>query len=119
MDSPQKPIGTILSSSDQGCSKPLRLSAEKDAERDGLAGWGFSGRSDHEPFIFRKIALPRFILEIDRPKHGEPIESFVLQPPYSEDREEYEKMYTLAEEATRAILSTCLSAAMNDFNKRE
>jgi peptidyl-tRNA hydrolase, PTH1 family len=63
--------------------------------------------------------FPRLKMGIGRPKHGEPIETFVLQPPYSEDREEYEKMYKAAEEAARAVLATCLAAAMNDFNKRE
>lgn len=63
--------------------------------------------------------FPRLKLGIGRPKHGEPVETFVLQPPYSEDREEFEKMIALAEEAAREVLSTCLSAAMNEYNRRE
>ncbi len=63
--------------------------------------------------------FPRLKVGIGRPKHGEPIETFVLQPPYPEDRETFEKMADQAEEAARAILANCLSAAMNDFNKRE
>ncbi len=61
----------------------------------------------------------RLKLGIGRPKHGEPVETFVLQPPYPEDRQEFETMTDHAEEAACAVLATCLSAAMNDFNKRE
>jgi len=63
--------------------------------------------------------FPRLKLGIGRPKHREPVETFVLQPPYSEDREEFEKMKARAEEAARAVLSSCLSAAMNDYNRTE
>lgn len=63
--------------------------------------------------------FPRLKLGIGRPRHDEPVETFVLQPPYPEDREEFEKMTAQAEAAARAVLATCLSAAMNEFNKRE
>ena len=63
--------------------------------------------------------FPRLKMGIGRPKHGEAVETFVLQPPYPEDREDFEKMTELAEEATRVILATCLSDAMNKFNRRD
>jgi PTH1 family peptidyl-tRNA hydrolase len=63
--------------------------------------------------------FPRLKMGIGRPKHGEQIETFVLQPPYPEDREEFEKMTIQAETAARAILATTLSDAMNQFNRRQ
>jgi PTH1 family peptidyl-tRNA hydrolase len=56
---------------------------------------------------------------IGRPKFGEPVETFVLQPPYPEDRDEFEKMVAQAEKAALAILATCLTDAMNEFNRRD
>lgn len=63
--------------------------------------------------------FPRLKLGVGRPRHREPIEAFVLQPPYAEDRQVFEEMTYLAEQAASAVLSTCLSSAMNEFNKRE
>ena len=63
--------------------------------------------------------FPRLKIGIGRPKHGEPVETFVLQPPYPEDRETFEKMTAQAEKAARAVLATCLSDAMNEFNRRD
>jgi len=63
--------------------------------------------------------FPRIKLGIGRPRHGEPVEAFVLQPAYSGERQEFEAMIARAEEAARAVLSTGLSAAMNDFNRAE
>ncbi len=63
--------------------------------------------------------FPRLKIGIGRPKFGEPIETFVLQPPYPEDREEFDKMLAQAEKAALAILATCLSDAMNEFNRRD
>ncbi len=60
----------------------------------------------------------RLKLGVGRPKHGEPVENFVLLPPYSEDREDYDKMLSQAEEAARSILAGCLTDAMNTFNRR-
>jgi len=62
--------------------------------------------------------FPRLKLGVGRPKHGEPVETFVLQSPYPEDREEFEKMTAQAEKAAHSIIDTCLSDAMNQFNKR-
>jgi PTH1 family peptidyl-tRNA hydrolase len=86
------------------------------ARRGGAGGHrGIQSLIDH----LGTSDFSRIKLGIGRPKHGEPVESFVLQPPYSEDREAYEKMYAQAEEAARMVLSTCLASAMNDFNRRE
>ncbi len=63
--------------------------------------------------------FPRLKMGVGRPKHGEPVETFVLQPPYPEDREEFEKMTAQAVTAARAILASCLSDAMNEFNRRD
>ena len=63
--------------------------------------------------------FPRLKVGIGRPKHGEPVEAFVLQPPYPEEREEFEKMTAQAQEAAQAILTTCLTDAMNKFNRRD
>lgn len=63
--------------------------------------------------------FPRLKLGIGRPRHGEPVETFVLQPPYSEDRQEFETLLDHAEKAAITILSTCLTAGMNEFNRRD
>jgi PTH1 family peptidyl-tRNA hydrolase len=86
------------------------------ARRGGAGGHkGIQSIIDH----LGTTDFPRLKIGIGRPKHNEPIETFVLQPPYPEDRDEFEKMTAQAEEAARAVLATCLSAAMNEFNKRE
>ena len=63
--------------------------------------------------------FPRLKMGIGRPKHDEPVETFVLQPPYPEDRQDFEKMTAQAEKAARAILASCLSDAMNEYNRRD
>ncbi len=63
--------------------------------------------------------FPRLKIGIGRPKHGEPVETFVLQPPYPEDREVFEKMTAQAEKAACTVLAACMSDAMNEFNRRE
>jgi len=85
------------------------------AKRGGSGGHkGIQSIIDH----LGSADFPRLKVGIGRPKHAEPIEDFVLQPPYAEDREVFEKMTEHAEEAVNAILSTCLSEAMNRFNQR-
>lgn len=85
--------------------------------RNGGAGGhrGIQSIIDH----LKTRNFPRLKLGIGRPRHDEPIESFVLQPPYTEDRKQFEEMIDQAERAAVAVLSTCLSAAMNEFNKRD
>ena len=63
--------------------------------------------------------FPRLKVGVGRPKHGEPVEEFVLLPPYAEDREDFEKTLVQAEEAARVVLAAGLSDAMNRFNRRD
>ncbi len=86
------------------------------ARRGGAGGHkGIQSIIDH----LGTTDFPRLKLGIGRPKHGEPVETYVLQPPYPEEREEFEELSVEAEEAARAVLSTCLSAAMNEFHRRD
>ncbi len=86
------------------------------AQRGGSGGHkGIQSIIDH----VGSSDFPRLKMGIGRPKHGEAVETFVLQPPYPEDREEFEKMTAQAEKAAHAILATCLSDAMNEFNRRD
>jgi PTH1 family peptidyl-tRNA hydrolase len=86
------------------------------AQRGGSGGHkGIQSIIDH----VGSSDFPRLKMGIGRPKHGEAVETFVLQPPYPEDREDFEKMTEHAEKAARAILATSLSDAMNKFNRRD
>ncbi|HOI94511.1 MAG TPA: aminoacyl-tRNA hydrolase [Syntrophobacter fumaroxidans] len=62
--------------------------------------------------------FPRLKLGIGRPLHGEPVESYVLQPPYAEDARTFEDMILLGEEVVRAVLAAGLSSSMNDYNRK-
>jgi len=117
-------VGEIISYFDIPCEQVLVIHDDLDLPfaRIRIARKGGAGGHRGIQSIIDQLGsinFPRIKIGIGRPKHGEPIESFVLQPPYSEDREQFEKMYTQAEEGARAVLSTCLATAMNDFNKRE
>jgi PTH1 family peptidyl-tRNA hydrolase len=86
------------------------------AQRGGAGGHkGVQSIIDHTG----SADFPRLKMGIGRPKYGEPVETFVLQPPYPEDREEFENMVAHAEKAAGVILATCLSDAMNEFNRRD
>jgi PTH1 family peptidyl-tRNA hydrolase len=86
------------------------------AQRGGSGGHkGVQSIIDHAG----SADFPRLKMGIGRPKFGEPVETFVLQPPYPEDREEFENMIAQAEKAAGAVLTTCLSEAMNEFNRRD
>jgi peptidyl-tRNA hydrolase, PTH1 family len=86
------------------------------AQRGGSGGHkGIQSIIDH----VGSSDFPRLKMGIGRPKHGEPVETFVLQPPYPEDRQDFEKMMEQAEKAARAILASCLSDAMNEYNRRD
>ena len=63
--------------------------------------------------------FPRLKLGIGKPEHGEPVETFVLAKPYPEQREVFAKMIDTGVEAAQAVLKSGLSAAMNQFNRRE
>ncbi len=86
------------------------------AQRGGSGGHkGIQSIIDH----VGSSDFPRLKMGIGRPKHAEPVETFVLQPPYPEERQDFEKMTVQAEKAARAILASCLSDAMNEFNRRD
>ena len=61
----------------------------------------------------------RLKLGIGKPAHGEPVESFVLDPAYPEEREESHATIALAEEAARFAVASGLSEAMNRYNRRK
>ncbi|MCE5335922.1 MAG: aminoacyl-tRNA hydrolase [Desulfobacteraceae bacterium] len=86
------------------------------AQRGGSGGHkGIQSIIDH----LGKASFARLKLGIGRPKHGEAIETFVLQPPYPEDRQEFEQMIDLAEKTACAALGSGIAAAMNEFNRRD
>ncbi len=86
------------------------------AQRGGSAGHkGIQSIIDH----IGSPDFPRLKIGIGRPKHGEPVETFVLQLPYPEDRETFEKMTAQAEKAAQTVLASCLSDAMNEFNRHD
>jgi PTH1 family peptidyl-tRNA hydrolase len=86
------------------------------AQRGGSGGHkGVQSIIDH----VGNADFPRLKMGVGRPNHAEPVETFVLQPPYPEDREEFETMIAQAEKAADAVLATCLSDAMNEFNRRD
>ena len=63
--------------------------------------------------------FPRLKLGIGRPAHAEPVESYVLRPPYVEETPAFDDMVERGFEAVRTVLSTGLVAAMNRFNRQE
>jgi len=60
--------------------------------------------------------FPRLKLGIGRPQHREPVEAYVLQPPYGEQEHEFAQMVLHGVEVTRAVLSVGLDDSMNRFN---
>ncbi len=87
-----------------------------------LAQRGGAGGHKGVQSIIEHVGGPDFArlkIGVGRPKHGEPIEEFVLLPPYSEDREDFQNMLARAEETARAVLAGRLCEAMNKFNRRD
>jgi peptidyl-tRNA hydrolase, PTH1 family len=94
----------------------LPLARIRIAQRGGSGGHrGIQSIMDH----VGGSDFARLKIGVGRPKHGEPVEDFVLLPPYAEDRENFQKAIVQAEEAVRAVLSADLAEAMNRFNRRE
>ncbi len=85
--------------------------------RQGGAGGhrGISSIMDH----LGTRDFPRVKLGIGRPLHGEPVESYVLQPPYPEDAGLFMQMIDLGVEVVRSVISSGVSAAMNKYNRKE
>lgn len=63
--------------------------------------------------------FPRLKLGIGRPRYGETIESYVLRAPYPDEAAVFTHMVERGFEALQVILSTGLTAAMNQFNRHE
>ncbi len=63
--------------------------------------------------------FPRLKLGIGRPAHGEPVESYVLQLPYSADAPVFAQMIELGREVVRSVVASGLSAGMNLYNRKE
>jgi len=63
--------------------------------------------------------FPRLKLGIGRPMRGEPVEAYVLEPPYAEQREGFDRMILHAVLAVETALSSGLEAAMTQYNRRE
>lgn len=61
--------------------------------------------------------FPRLKLGIGRPLHGESVESYVLQGPYSEEVGGFEEMIRRGADAGKIAITSGLSAAMNLFNR--
>ncbi len=61
----------------------------------------------------------RLKLGIGRPVHGEPVESFVLMPPYTEDETVFNDMIVNGAKAVGMVVASGLEAAANRFNRRE
>ncbi len=61
----------------------------------------------------------RLKLGIGRPRHGEPVEVYVLSGPEEDERDRFEKMVSHGAEAARAVLERGLEAAMNLYNTRD
>ena len=63
--------------------------------------------------------FPRLRLGIGRPVPGEPVESFVLQPPRPDQQQAFQKVIERGALAAQEVLSSGLVSAMNRFNRRE
>jgi len=63
-------------------------------------------------------AFARIKVGIGRPRHSEPIEEYVLEPPYADELELYQATIERAATAAEAVLTGGLEAAMNRFNSR-
>lgn len=85
--------------------------------RGGGAG-GHRGVSSIIDHVGRRD-FPRLKLGIGKPARKEQVEGFVLQAPSSQEAAVFEEMIVRGAEAVRAVLSIGLSAAMNQYNRRE
>ena len=61
--------------------------------------------------------FPRLKLGIGRPIHGEPVEAYVLQPPYREESQIFDEMVALGVEVSRSVLAAGIEDSMNRFNR--
>jgi len=61
----------------------------------------------------------RLRVGIGRPRFGEPVEAYVLEPPYPDERAVFEEAVSRAVEAAEEVLRSGLAAAMNRYNRKE
>lgn len=60
----------------------------------------------------------RLKIGIGRPQAGEPVERFVLEPPYAEQAGIFQSAIVRAAEAVQTVLTQGVQAAMNRYNRR-
>ncbi len=65
------------------------------------------------------VRFPRLKLGIGRPMRGESVEAYVLEPPYAEQREVFDRMILHGARVAETALSSGLEEAMNQYNRRE
>ncbi len=82
--------------------------------RGGSAG-GHNGVSSIIQSLGTK-QFPRIKIGIGRPRHGEPIEEYVLSPFYGDENEIVEKVIQRAVKACELFVSNGVEAAMNHTN---
>lgn len=63
--------------------------------------------------------FPRLKMGIGRPLKGEPIETYVLQKPYSQEAVIFEEMIIRGAQVAQATLFSDLEEVMNRFNRRD
>jgi peptidyl-tRNA hydrolase, PTH1 family len=62
--------------------------------------------------------FPRLKLGIGRPLHGENVETYVLEGPYSAEQQAFDEMIRVGVEVVETVVVGGLDAAMNRFNQR-
>jgi len=68
-------------------------------------------------FVHLKMTeFNRIKIGIGRPRHGESIEDFVLNPPYEDQREQIDNILHTAAEAIELFVLQDVESAMNTFN---
>lgn len=63
-------------------------------------------------------SFPRLKLGIGRPMHGEAVEEFVLDTPYSGEQEAFDEMIRAGVGIVQAVVVEGLDAAMNRYNQK-
>lgn len=61
----------------------------------------------------------RLKIGIGRPRHGEPVEAYVLQPPYPDQERVFAEAIERSAEAMRTVLVDGMVKAMNLFNRHD
>lgn len=83
-----------------------------------VRGGGAGGHHGLES-VFSHLKITEFNrikIGIGRPRHGEPIEDFVLSPPYEDQKEQIEDILHTVVEAIELFVMRDVESAMNAFN---